>query len=516
VTAPILLRSGDPYLDLLKELEDKLDKQDAQAKYFDRYYEGTQPMAFIAPEVAKQVGDRLAPVVINWPRVIVDSVQRRCTVQGFRLGSTGALDADLWSLWTGSEMPSWSRMNHVDSLVHRLSFWSVWADDSEAPAIAPESAHQMAILHQAGSSRVRAALKRFVDDDDVARAYLFLPDRVRRYSGPKTNGLTLVGSPVRWTLDEEIPNPLGAVPVVPMVNRPRVLNLDGESELSDVIPLADAVNKLATDLLITSEFHAAPRRWATGIQVPDGPDRERLQAEVAAYWDNALKGKTWLAGEGVSFGQFAEAQLSNFTGAIQMLTAQIAAVAGLPPHYLGINTDNPASADAIRSAEATLNERAREKHETWGATYKKVMQLAMAVADGSSLAAIESATATLETDWRDPETRTKAQDADAAVKLHAEGIIDDVQAQEAVGLSPMQRQAIAERRTQATETAATADVTARLNLARAYRPRTGSPSMPPSLRSAFFRLLPRTAPRVAPVRRPAPDTSPAARAGVCK
>ena len=36
----------------------------------------------------------------------------------------------------------------------------------------------------------------------------------------------------------------------------------------------------------------------------------------------------------------------------------------------------------------------------------------------------------LETVFRDPETRTKAQDADAAVKLHAEGIIDDEYAQE--------------------------------------------------------------------------------------
>ncbi len=466
MTAPALLRSTDPYLDLLKVLEEKLNKQDARAKFFDRYYEGTQPLSFMAPEVIKQVGDRLAPVVINWPRVIVDSVQRRCTVQGFRMGSSGALDEDLWSLWSRSGMPSWSRMNHVDSLVHRLTFWSVWADDTQAPAIAPESAHQMAVLHAAGSDRVRAALKRFVDDDDVMRAYLFLPDRVRKYSAANSQGLALVGSVARWQLDEELPNPLGAVPVVPMVNRPRVLNLDGESELADVIPLADAVNKLATDLLVTSEFHAAPRRWATGIQVGDGPDRERMQAEVAAYWDNALKGKTWLGGEGIEFGQFAEAQLSNFTNAIQMLTAQIAAIAGLPPHYMGINTDNPASADAIRSAEATLNERAREKHETWGATYKRVMQLALAVADGSPLASVEASTATLETDWRDPETRTKAQDADAAVKLHAAGIIDDVQAQEGVGLTPMQRQAIAERRSQATETAATADVTARLNLAR--------------------------------------------------
>lgn len=474
MTTPALLPTltvvgDDPQLDRIARLSAKLDAADQRMHYFDRYYEGTQPLAFLAPEVEAQVGDRLSSLVINWPRAIVDSVQRRCTVEGFRLGSGGAVDDDLWALWTGSDMPMWARMNHVDALVHGRSYVSVWAD-GDMPAITVESAHQMAVEYAPGSHRVVAALKRFYDGERW-RATLLLPSEVRRYSTANVV-LGLVGS-ARWELDEVLPNPLDAVPVVPLVNRPRVLNLDGESELVDVIPLADAVNKIATDMLVTSEFHAGPRRWATGIQIPGGPDRERLQAEVAAYWDNAVKGKTWLAGEGVSFGQFAEANLTNFTNAIGMLTGQIAAIAGLPPHYLGINTDNPASADAIRSAEATLNERAREKHETWGAAYKKVMQLAIAVQQGSALAAVERSTSNLETVWRDPETRTKAQDADAAVKLHAEGIIDDVQAQEDVGLSPMQRQAIAERRAQAAETAATADITARLNLAQRLQAENG-------------------------------------------
>ncbi len=455
----------DPLLDRVNALSRKIDAADRRLHYLDRYYEGTQPLSFLAPEVKAQVGDRLTSLVINWPRAIVDSVQRRCTVEGFRLGAGGTADDDLWQLWTGSDMPMWSRMNHVDTLVHARSFVSVWTDDAGLPLIAVESAHQAAVDYVPGTSRVAVALKRYADGERV-RAELYLPREVRRYSARlSVSGVSSLPD-ARWDLDDVLPNPLGVVPIVPLVNRPRVLNLDGESELVDVIPLADAVNKIATDMLVTSEFHAGPRRWATGIQIPAGPDRDRMQAEVAAYWDNALAGKTWLAGQGVAFGQFAEASLSNFTSAIQMLTAQIAAIAGLPPHYLGVNTDNPASADAIRSAESTLVQRAREKHETWGAAYKRVMQLALAVSEGRPFAEVARRTATLETIWRDPETRTKAQDADAAVKLHAEGVIDDVEAQEQVGLSPMARAAIAERRASAAETAATADVTSRLNLAR--------------------------------------------------
>ncbi len=456
----------DPLLDRVNGLARKIEAADRRLHYLDRYYEGTQPLSFLAPEVKAQVGDRLTSLVINWPRAIVDSVQRRCTVEGFRLGAGGTADDDLWQLWTGSDMPMWSRMNHVDTLVHARSFVSVWADDAGLPLIAVESAHQVAVDYVPGTSRVAVALKRYADGDRV-RAELYLPREVRRYSArSQAPGMpTLAGEP-RWLLDEVLPNPLGVVPVVPLVNRPRVLNLDGESELVDVIPLADAVNKLATDMMVSSEFHAMPRRYATGIDIPTGPDRERLQAEVSAYWDNATKGKTLLAGKNVDLGQFPEASLSNFTEAIQMLTAQIAAIAGLPPHYLGVNTDNPASADAIRSAESTLVQRAREKHETWGAAYKRVMQIAVAVSEGRPFVEVARQTATLETIWRDPETRTKAQDADAAVKLHAEGIIDDVEAQEQVGLSPMARAAIAERRASAAETAATADVAARLNLAR--------------------------------------------------
>jgi hypothetical protein len=456
----------DPYLSVVNSLARKLADQQRTLRALDAYYEGRQPLAFIAPEVRKQIGDRLPPVAVNWPRVIVDSVQRRSSVEGFRVGAGGEADEDLWNIWQANDLDEWAALGQLDSLVHGRAALLVWAD-SGRPKITVESAHQVSFVYRPDTQDVRAGLKTW-DDGDARRAVLYLADQVRWYEASldAVDGATLSALDVSWSLVEVLPNPLGAVPLVPLVNRPRLLNRDGESELTDVVPLADAVNKLATDLMVVSENFAGPRRWATGLEIPNAAaQRERLQAEAAAFWDGAAKGKTWLAGPGAQFGQFPEAQLSNFVEAIGMFTAQIAAIAGLPPHYLGINTENPASADAIRSAEATLVERAREKHRIWGNAYEQAMRLAVAAREGVRVDALPPELASMETAWRDPQTPTVAQSADAAVKLHAEGIIDDVQAQEDVGLSAAQIAAIRARREEAAASAATADVQARLALA---------------------------------------------------
>jgi hypothetical protein len=97
-----------------------------------------------------------------------------------------------------------------------------------------------------------------------------------------------------WELREEpITHDLGEVPVVPFVNRPRLSRPFGESELADVIPLADAVNKLATDMMVTSEFSASKRRWATGLEIPQGgPGRSgsRLRSSSGTRRRRARRG----------------------------------------------------------------------------------------------------------------------------------------------------------------------------------------------------------------------------------
>ena len=88
-------------------------------------------------------------------------------------------------------------------------------------------------------------------------------------------------------------------------------------------------------------------------------------------------------------------------------------MAGLPPHYFGWSDANPASADAIRSAETRLVKRAERRQRSFGEAWEEVMRLGYIVTRGQ----LPDGAVMLETVWRDPATPTVAQTADALTKL---------------------------------------------------------------------------------------------------
>ena len=434
-----------------------------------QYLSGSQPLRFLHPEVVSQVGDRLTSLVINWARVVVGAVEERLDVEGFRLPGVDGTDDLLWEQWQGNNLDEWSQLGHVDAMTNGRAFGLVWSDPDQPdmPRITVESATQMTVMYRAGSRRIESAAKVYANPDLGPNrvgggriGWLYLPDRAEQYVS--------TGSYGAWELQDVKPNTLGVVPVVPLVNRPKLTDLSGESELVDVLPLVDAVNKLGTDMMVSSEFHAMPRRYATGIEIPrEVLANDRLRSEVAAKWDDATKGKTWLAGPGVQFGQFPEATLDNFINAIKMLEGAIAAIGGLPPHYMGLASDNPASADAIRSAEASLVKRALRKQTAFGGSWEEVQRLGVCVRLGIPRADLDPAFERLETQWKDPTTPTPAQKADAAVKLVTgeRPIIDVDQAREDLGYTPAQITAMNARADRARAEAVTADVRARVDQA---------------------------------------------------
>ena len=404
----------------------------------DSYYRGDQPLAYLDPAVADRLRGRLSPIVVNWPRVVVDALEERLDVEGFRTSPDATTDAELWRIWQANNLDEASEQAHLDALVLGRSYVMVWAGaDPRTPRITVESALQTIVERDPATGMIVAGLKRWLDLYGYGHALVFTPDSVEEYQTrtPQMDTSTLDTGPGMWELVNATPNPLGMVPIVPIVNRARVMAPEGESELADVMPLADAVNKLATDMMVSAEYHAQPRRWITGL-IGEGSTRDQAReagAAVETVWENARASKLWIApGEGTRFGQFPEASLDNFTGAIRMLTQQIAAITGLPPHYLGLTTDNPASADAIRSAESVLVSRARRRQRAWSGSWEAVMRLAVFIRDGRYPTELDG----LETIWRSPETATIAQSADAAVKLYAAGIVDQQAALEDLDYSP--------------------------------------------------------------------------------
>lgn len=420
----------------------------------DDYYHGSQRLSFLHPEVRDAVNGRLRPLVINWPRLIVDSIEDRLDVEGFRLGDDKAANVDLWRIWQANEMDEFSQLAHLDALIYGRSFVLVWPDDDPAtPRITVESARQMSVTYDPGTRRIAQAVKQWREGaNDYRTTY-------DRQWITRTVAVAGANTP-QWQLrDEPIRNVFGVVPVVPFVNRPTLMRPQGESEMTDVIPPTDAINKLSTDMMVTAEYTAMPRRWATGMDL-GGSDAEadRTAAKVKDRWESAPGQKVWLGGPGAQFGQFPEAALANYVQGIDSLTARVAALAGLPPHYFGQAGENPASADALRSSESSLVKKVIRKQRVFGGAWERVMRMVSLVQSGEVNLALQS----LETIWAKADTPTIAQSMDAAVKGVQAGIFDAEHAQEELGLTPVQMQRIAERRIEA----ATAPERARVALAR--------------------------------------------------
>lgn len=446
----------DPDLERVFLLLRQLDHANVEYDVMDRYFTGDQPLRYFTPEIRAQLGSRTADLVINWPETIVDSVTRRLQVDGFRLGQGDETDDELWRIFTANDLDEESPLGISDALVHGLSFLSVWGNDDDplTPRITFESAHQVAVEYDPGNRTLRAAVKRW-RDGDTTYATLYLPDRIVRYAARGS----ITGELGHYEVAQTLRNPLGAVPIVPMVNRGRLLNRAGRSELKSVAPIADSINELANGMMTTARFYVTPRRYVTGMAVSSNPDeRERMRAEMAAFWEQAEVSKFLVAGAGAEFGQFPEASLEGFVKGINLLTASLAAIGGLPPDDLGLNTTNPASAEARRAAETTLILRAKEKHKAFGGPLARAMRLAVAARDGLPLSAIPQEYSRMQVAWADPATPAIAQAADAAVKLKEAGIYDVEQAQVSVGMSSVDRLAMRERAEDAATTAQRAQI----------------------------------------------------------
>lgn len=405
--------------ELLTNLLQRLNEPLARYADLDRYYDGKQPLAFLSPEAKTALGNRFGVMSSNLPRLAVTALAERLRVTGF----TGDAAA-VWPDWLRNDLDQTSGVAHREALLLGDSYVIVWADRSGRPRVTVESAKQVAVLTDPGSREVVAAVKRWEDTRaKTTEAVVYLPDEIRRLradqQGAVANGFATI---------EVIGNPLGVVPVVNLRNTDRIVGDWGSSEIDDLKPLVDALNKSLADMMVTSEFVGRPRRWATGIELTEEPvtddngdpvlddDGQPVMREV----NPIPEGHRAMISENdaAKFGQLAAADLSGYGESVNVLLAQIMAVSTLPAHYVGVFSDNPASADALRAAEASLTARAEARQQTFGRAWEQVAKLMVAVRDGRDPSQVDA-----RVQWADAATRSVAQEADAVVKLFQSGLL---------------------------------------------------------------------------------------------
>lgn len=398
-----------------------LDERAKEAAILDNYRIGKPPLPPFVQDTGLTKAYRMLMQLAgsNWPGLIVEAVEERLEVQGVRFGDEDA-DDEVWGLWQDNGLDAESSVLHDSVLTTGRGFAIVWGDGSSdpQPKVTYEHSSLCVVEYEPGSRVRRAALRRWRDGGKWY-ANLYTPDFVYKF---ESDGEDVPTEGEKWkrrdVAGEEwpLPNPLNEVPVVEFaVNRslrPAPFG-SGCGEFATNLPHIDRINYKVFSGLVALTWSGFPLRYVIGDPImyekqDDGTDDKTkpippfkaLASAVAQFTNPDAK-----------VGQLPEANIGNYSP--EMDIKHLAALTKTPTYYLLGEMVN-ISADGIRAGEGALISKCRKHHRSLGESHEDVSRLMLRVKDPNDPRGKDQNAQII---WKDPESRSLAERADAATKL---------------------------------------------------------------------------------------------------
>lgn len=417
------------HIDDLRASLDDVEARTARLHVLRRAWLGEQPSSFLSTRSATALDGRLSRLSVNWPGLVIRSRVDRLRVTGFRRAGADEADAGLWDLWRRAGLVSLSELVHTDRDLYGAAYVMVWGHATRpgVPVAVAGSPLTMGATLDPATGEVVRAVRRW-DAANASHAVMYEPDAIRRYQLPSAG----MPAAAAWNLVETVDNPWGVVPVVPFIRRASIDDTTGTSAVADILDLTDACSKTLQDAVVTSEYYARPRRWATGLELQFDEDGRAVDPFGDGRFLQAESPEA-------KFGQLDPPRLDSYADLLASITQQIGALTGLPPHYLGLHGDQPANADSIRAAETQLTSAAFSEQRQLDPSWSAVASMLHAVStdthpdDAGDIVPV----------WASPEVRTPAQAADAAAKLAGIGVPLGPLLTDPLGYDPQQAAQIA-------------------------------------------------------------------------
>lgn len=362
-----------------------------------QYYEGRQTVQHLGLALPSSL--RTLETVVNWPRIVVDTIEERQDVKSILVPSHPEAAGDLQALMDANDLNSELCMWRRDRLIFGRGYLSVGPGDTpdDYPVIRVEPPRQMTVHYDARRQRIEYAVRMWeVEDDD---------GRTTRYAviHRPTSTVTLVTVGGKWTVADRDLHNLGAVPVVASFNRQMTGETLGHSEMADIMGITDAAVRAVTEMQVALETTAVPKRIIAGASKSDfaSPDA----------WFNYLSPFVALKNPSARVTQLSPGELTNFHNTIELYGKLAASLTGFPARYFGLITTNPPAEGAIRAEEAKLVKRVERVNAECGAALSRVLTLAARLMGHTvPMGAVNVV-------WHDPATPTFSQKADALQKL---------------------------------------------------------------------------------------------------
>lgn len=394
--------NADEAIALAKDLTGPASAEWVRLDKFTRYARGNQAQPWLPESTESEYRDIAKKSASNWLGLVVRSTTQGLDVVGYGDRSEesvvwvegwqrNGLDARQHALFNAAEVHGYAFL-----IVMPSTDGGVWCRPDSASRVWAHFADPADDWAQAAIRKVGKAIELY---DDEAR-YL------------------IVDGDVTIT-----PHHFGRCPVV-RVQRSIDLLGPPQGEIEPVVAIQDRIVDATFNLQMVSKYGAFPQRWIAGLD-PSAPlvdetgqplrdaDGNLVYPKIKAYVDSILTA----VDPGTKFGQFAAADLGQYIAALETHIRHLAAITQTPPHYLLGSLVN-LSAEALAAAEAGLQRKIREIRDVLGEGIEQAMRL-MADVLGDDVAASDP---TSRVRWRDVESRSFAQVADAMVKLDSIGV----------------------------------------------------------------------------------------------
>lgn len=347
-----------------------------------RYYRGDHPLNFATDKFRNTFGELFQELADNLCDDVVNEPTDRLQIENW--GGSQAVAAQKW--W--EDQRGAARSGQLHQHAHRAGdgFAIVWDAGDNIPRMYIQDPRQMAVRYSsARPDEVEVAAKCWREGKGYC-LNLYYADRIEHYfskgvssqSGEK--GIPNATAFLPLTRGEEgtdgftdwlEPHDKGRNPVFHFPNGD--LGQYGQSVLSDIYPLQDALNKSICDMLVTGESFALPHRWASGVQVLKDP----VTGQEKSPWKDG-NNVWWTGNKEARFGAFPAADRQGFLDEQRAWRLEIARKGALPAHTvdLGANGNAP-SGISLLIAEGKLIKRVKDRQRDWGVVWRELVGFAL-------------------------------------------------------------------------------------------------------------------------------------------
>ena len=297
---------------------------------------------------------------LGWCEKAVDSLADRLV---FRTFDNDALD--MYAIYDQNNKDILTDSAILSALITSCSFIYITADENGYPRMRViDGGHATGMIDATTNLLTEgyAVLDTDEYDNPITEAYL-LPGVTYIYEGGK----------LTRAVKNDAPYPL----LVPVINRPDAKRPFGHSRITRAcMDIQGSAIRTVKRSEISAEFYSFPQKYVLGMD----RDAEEIDKWLASM-SSLLRIDAGEDGEKPTVGQFTQQSMSPHNEQLRMFAGLFAGETGLTLDDMGFPSQNPSSAEAIKSSHETLRLIARKAQRDFGTGFKNAGYLAACVRD---------------------------------------------------------------------------------------------------------------------------------------